>query len=373
MAMSFFRRTAILAGMSAAVSAMAASAAASHAPRAWLVSKGRVQAVLVGESHFGTPAENDNYFEAVIRPSYAAADTAVMETYWGAEQRGNEALDRSLPCPGDPKDRRTDKVRLAFKELIAATQGNGLKVPNWMEHWETLPEFLHTSLFLDQFAEQAFGREYTSAIQTQWGLGTSLRLTESGMGPVENKRRGLESLKDKRAIFCSASAANRQDFLADRVLQVVALLRLKQSNPSFAGLDRFAPALGRSLEATLRCVDLPVACAVESLARDNQVLRDAGWTTNYSHGTFEILVKQRTRLWIPLIENAMQTGGKTIIIVGALHLPDLSMGGKLSPGLISQLRARGYTVTSIAGPEDLKATFLVPSVSDRIRSWFGKR
>jgi len=352
---------------------MTLPSAAASVPRAWLVSKGNMQAVLVGESHIGTSTENDSYFDTVIQPSYAAADTAVMETFWGDEQRGNEAVDRSTPCAIDPKDRRTDRVRPAFNELISATRANGLEVPNWMTHWEILPEFLHTSLFLEQFADSEFGRPYTAAIESQLGLGTSLRLRASGRGPAEKNLRGLESLKVQRTIFCSASAAHRQDYLADRVLQLTAMLRLKQSNPSFSGLDKFAMAMSRSVEENVRCIDRPVACTVEKLTADTQLLRDAGWTRAFSPGTFEILIKQRTHAWLPLIENAMRTRGKAFVIVGTLHLPDLSIGGKTEPGLISLLRERGFSVTLIARPDDIKSTFLAPSVSDRIRSWFSQR
>jgi len=364
-----FQRTAAC----VALSCTALNAAAASAPRAWLVSKGSAQAVLVAESHLGTPAENDSYFDTVIQPSYAAADTAVMETFWGPEQKGNEAVDRGTPCATDPKDRRTNRVRPAFNELISATRANGLEVPNWMEHRQILPEFLHTSLFLDQFMGSEFGRAYTTAIETQLGLGTSLRLRASGRGPAEKNLRGLEPLKVQRTIFCSASAAHSQDYLADRVLQVAALLRLKQSHPNFGGLNQFAAAMNRSFEEHVRCIDRPVSCTVEKIAVDTQLLRDAGWTRAFSPGTFEILITQRTHAWIPLIENAMLAPEKTFIIVGTLHLPDLSIGGKVAPGLISQLRERGYSVTPIGSADDLKSTFLAPSISDRIRSWFSQR
>ena len=370
---TLLRRAAVLAGAAIALLGMAQAAPTAPVPRAWLVSKGGAQAVLVGESHLGTPTENDSYFDTVIQPSYAAADNAVMETFWGAEQRGNEALERSTPCATDPKERRTDRVRPAFKELIAATRANGLDVPNWMTNWEILPEYLHTSLFLDQFAENAFGRAYTTAIGAQLGLGTSMRLRASGLGPDESELHGLESLKVKRTIFCSASAAYRQDYLADHILQVAALLRLKQSNPAFGGLDNFAAAMGRAVDESARCVDRPVVCTVEKKAADNKLLQDAGWSMAFSPGTFDILITQRTRAWVPLIENAMRTGRKTFIIVGAMHLPDLSIGGKVTPGLISQLRERGYAVTSIGARDELKSTFLSPSVGDRIRSWLGLR
>jgi hypothetical protein len=366
----YFRRPGLLACSGIALLSMALQATAASTPRAWLVSKGNTQAVLVGESHFGTPTEKDRYFDTVIQPSFAAADIAVMETYSGPDQQGNELVERGTPCLTDPKDRRTDRVSPAFDQLIAATRANGLEVPNWMAAWKVLPEYLFTSNFLDTFTGEVLGRSYVDAVGSQLGWGTSPRLHLSGLGPREKDTRGLESFKVRRTIFCSASAAHRQDFLADHIFKVAALLRLKQSNPSYTGLDRLAAPMGRVVDEHMRCVDQPVPCAVEHISADRKLLQEAGWMFAYSPGTFEISLKQRTRAWVPLIEKVVLEHRKTFIIVGSMHLPDLSIGGKTEPGLISLLRERGFSVKSISTPEDIKSTFLTQSASDHIRSWF---
>jgi hypothetical protein len=364
---SAFRRGVTLSVYALALCSITLQATAA-APRAWLVSKGEAQAVLVAESHFGTPIEGDSYFRTVVQPSYTAADSAIMETFWGPAQRGNEAADRGTPCFTDPKDRRTERLGAAFDQLIAATRANHIEVPVWMENWQVVPESLFTSLYLDGFMFNSLGHAYDTAMESQLGPGISFRLRASGQGPAAENIGGLESLKDRRAIFCGANATHREGYLADSVLKAAALLRLKQSDPSYRNLDKLAVPMGQALDAVVRCVDRATPCEVERLSTDERPLQKIGWMPLLSPGSFEIMVKQRTRVWIPLIESAIMAHRRTFIIVGSMHLPDLSIGGKVQPGLISLLRGRGFTVKSIAGPDDIKHNFLSPSWSDRMRS-----
>ena len=346
--------------------------ATAAAPRAWLVSKGKAQALLVAESHFGTPIESDSYFRTVVQPSYAVSEFAVMETFWGPAQRGNEAADRGTPCFIDSKDRRTERLRPAFDQLIAATRANHIEVPIWMENWQVVPESLFTSLYLDTFAVNSLGHAYDAAVESQLGSGVSFRLRSSGRGPAAENISGLESLKVRRAIFCSASAHHRQDFLVDTVLKTAALLRLKQSDPSYGKLRKWAVPMGQALDSVVHCVDKATPCEVDRLCTDARQLQEIGWMPSLSPGSFEIMVKQRTHAWIPLVERAILAHRRTFIIVGSMHLPDLSIGGKDEAGVINLMRKRGYKVTPVSGPDDIKTTFLSPSWSDQIRSLLGR-
>lgn len=376
--MNFFRsaitRAAIVLVMLSFTLPCSASEAAvsTTLPRAWLVSKGNKQAILVAESHLGTPNERDQYYVSVIQPSYAAADTALMETVLGPEQLHNELLERNLPCPGDAKNRQTDRLAPAFQQLAAAARANAQEVPNWLEDATTLPEFLYSSL-LDNFAGSTLGQSYSNAVKSQLGMGTSERLRTSATGPTEKYLNGLESLKTRRNIFCNASAAHRQDFLVDKAMQLTALLMLKRANPSYQGLSKFGAPMGRFFESYLRCVDQAIPCAVEQASPERELLLQAGWHTAFSPGTVEITLKQRTQAWVPLIEQAMTEHNKTVVVVGVMHLPNLQIQGKTEVGLINLLRERGNTVTPITGPEQLNSSFLAPSLRQRVRAWFGQK
>lgn len=352
--------------LSLALASSATVAASAVTPRAWLVAKGDAQAVLVGESHVSTPVENDSYYDMVVQPSYAVADAAVMETYFGPEQMRNEAFERGAPCAGDPRDRQTARLGPAFDALIAATRANGLPVPGWMSHWRLEPEFFFTSLFLDPFIIDTLGPKYDAQIVRQGG-GISLRLRAS---PKAGPRTllGLDSLKTLRQQFCAASASVRHDFLADRVDKTAALMRLKLADPGYASLNALAVTLGRVLAAQVACVDRTVPCSLEAPSADVLQLQRAGWATAYSAGTIELGLHQRTRAWLPQIARAIDTHRRTFVIVGALHLPDLRVGDRVEPGLVTLLRGQGYRVTPIASAADIAATFLAPTWSERLRA-----
>lgn len=366
---SFFRR--FLAGATACMLAGAgAHAADGFLPRAWLVSNGKTHAVLVAESHFGSPVEQDSYYDAVVQPSYQVADAAVMETYSGPNELRNAGLERGTPCNTAPDDRRTERLAPAFDALIAATRANGLDVPNWLEHWQKIPEFLFTSLFLPSFRVDVLGPHYDSAIERHLGPGTSFRLR--ALGGSAKKTIGLNVLKEQRDDFCSASAADRQDFLADSALSIAGLLRMKQADPTYAGLGELAAPMGRTMAASVRCVDRAQACPIDMPSADTRLLQDKGLMFVYSPGIIDITLRRRTRAWVPIIVRAMAEHRRTFIIVGALHLPDLAIEGKREAGLVSQLRQRGYTVTPIRSPADI-AGFLAPSWTDRLRALVGSQ
>jgi hypothetical protein len=340
--------------------------AGSIVPRAWLVSKSGAQAVLVGESHVGTPVENDRYFDTVVKPSYVVADVAIMETYFGPEQTRNETFERGAPCFDDPKGMRTQRLRLAFDALISATRDNHLDVPDWLEEWQILPQFLFTSVFFDPFTTKSLGPSYDVAVEAQGGLGISFRL--HGKGTAAKKTIGLDTLKDRRTHFCSASAGDRADFVADEALKVVRLLRLRQSDPSYASVGKLAIAGGEAFTETIRCVDQAVPCALNQVSPSARLLLEKGWMLPYSPGSFEISIKKRTLAWVPSIVRTMSEHRRSFVIVGALHLPDLRVGDRVEPGLISLLRQQGFSVTSIGGASDISATFLSPSWGDRMRA-----
>jgi hypothetical protein len=343
-------------------------AAQSIEPRAWLVSNGKMQAVLVAESHFGNRVENDAYFDDVVQPSYAVANAALMESTIESGRFYEDFRESNMPCLLNPKDRLTDHLGSAFEELISITRNNHLQVPIWMESWQTVPEYLFTSILLDDFMVRALGSGYQPAVITQLGLGVSYRLRESTHGPSKRYLFALEDQKARREIFCHASASDRQDNLIAKIKRISALLRLKHSDPSFSTLHTLAIPLGESVQKMIECVDKPTPCRFDSLVIENQQLLDVGWMA-LNAGMYEIAIKQRTHAWVPLIAQALDQYRRTVIVVGAMHLPDLNVGGKVEPGLVSLLRNSGFSVTAITSAEDIKSTYLAPKFSDRLRSW----
>jgi hypothetical protein len=281
----------------------------------------------------------------------------------------NQAFELGAPCFGTPMGLHTRRLHLAFDALTRATQDNHLQMPIWLEKWELVPEFLFTSIFLDAFTIASLGPRYDTAIETQGGPGISFRLR--GKGTAAKKTIGLDTFKDRRTHFCSASANDRADFTADVALKVARLLRLKQSDPSYASLGKLSVVLGETVEETVRCVDRPVPCRIEQVSPGERLLQDKGWALPFSPGTFEIMLKKRTHAWVPLIVTTVSAHRRSFVIVGAMHLPDLRVGTRTEPGLISLLRQQGFSVTRINDANDISATFLSPSWFDRMRSALG--
>lgn len=365
--MPFIMRAVLIIIVSTAMALANVPAAAANKPRAWLVKKGDAQAVLVGESHFGTPSEDDRYFKTVVEPSHRVAEVAIMETYFGPDQRLNEAFEVGAPCFDQEKSAPTERIEFAFADLVRAVNANHLEMPIWLEDWKVVPDFFFISIYLDWLKIAALGNSYDHAIEAQGGPGISFRLRAASK--VSKKNKGLDTLKDRRDNFCNASIDERADYLADYVMQASSLLWLKQSDPSYTSVSQLAILSGRLFEATLACVDREVPCEFGKISVVEQtVLRGKGWIPPFSTGTFAILFKKRNQAWVPRIAKAVLDHRRSFIIVGSMHLPDLRVGNRVEPGLINLLRKQGFSVTSIGGVSDISATFLAPSWSDRMRA-----
>jgi hypothetical protein len=235
-----------------------------------------------------------------------------------------------------------------------------------MSNWQLMPEFLFMSTYLDRFVVDTLGPAYDAAIARQGG-GVSLRLrADRKRGP--RTLLGLDSLKALRLQFCGASASVRHDYLADKVDKTAALVRLKLADPGYVSLDGLNATAGRVLAAQVACVDRATPCRLDAPATDVRQLRQAGWMSAYSPGTVELGLRQRTRAWLPQIVQAIGANRRSFVIVGALHLPDLRVGDRVEPGLVTQLRGQGFSVTPIGSAADIATTFLSPSWSERLRA-----
>ena len=107
------------------------------------------------------------------------------------------------------------------------------------------------------------------------------------------------------------------------------------------------------------------------LPADTRLLQDKGLMYAYTPGVIDVSLRRRTRAWLPIIVRAMTAHRKIFVIVGALHVPDLGIGGRREPGLVSQLRQQGYTVTTIQAAADI-AGFVAPSWTERLRGLVGR-
>lgn len=321
-----------------------ASTAAAPPPRAWLIEKGGASAVIVGESHLATPAEFDTYFSDVIRPAFNSARTVVSETVQGPEQRKDFGLNVGTPCPGSAE--RVDVGRAAvYRALIRSVNENdpSQPIPVWMEQWSVFPEYVQISALQLGFEQDEASRAIAAGHASKSFPGVSLVLQENPVSRGGKKFLGLDTPLDFKRHFCSATAADRNDFVLDRTEALTNTLH-RLFHPEDADYAALLDAMGVSVNTIARCVDNKPACG---LAPPDDALVKIGWSSSWRPGNVNILIQQRNLTWLPRIRSAIDANDKAFIIVGMLHLADLQVGERSFKGLVTLLREQGYTVRPI--------------------------
>ena len=339
-------------------------------PRAWLVTKGTSQAVLVGESHFKTTLEFNHYFNSVVKPSFDRSQVALLESYF--EEEPNVGFHIIAPCTHAVDDRRTDKLKPAFDALIAATVANELEVPNWMTNWPAIPEYTFVQALFTPFLTSALATNKDGQPLIGFGgvyVSGNLRNSAVAAGQISKLHR-LDTFKDRREQFCSASANERQDDLVTRIMQITNLLQLRLKKKTLELENAFDTAMNEVTYATIRCVDQQPTCKLADLFVESSLLVRSGLVSVMDAGTRSISLKKRTHAWVPIIKKAIDEHNKTFVIVGSAHLPDLDFGGKIEPGLITLLRREGFTVSLIRSADDISETFLSKSMIEKIKGLF---
>lgn len=333
----------------------AAAAAAEPPPRAWLALRDDAAVVIVGESHLNTPPEFDAVYERIVRPSFEAAQLLLLENHAGAENLAATAYLRVMPCEQEPGGRRNERARPRFAALEAATRAARLEVPNWMSAWEIMPEIALASFHLIDFA----ARDVDALRRAAQRSTPDERAVSDRLAAEAARRRrppiaGLETVADVRGHFCAAGAEQRQDYLIGVVDSVLGRLRaLDEVRRTGLAPDVTADAVRLWTEA-LRCADSGAACAYPpSTAADGSSLARYGMALSDSPGVFKLGIVDRTRSWLPRIVAAGQRHRRSLVVVGALHLPDWRHGGATHAGLLSQLRQQGFTVRPVREPGDL--------------------
>ena len=135
-------------------------------------------------------------------------------------------------------------------------------------------------------------------------------------------------------------------------------MRIAREDPEFTAIKEDQKNVENLFLSISRCIDNSTVCSLDDIFRGDRYVRIGGMSSDTSNGTFSIAIKARTRSWLPIITSTINGHRKTFILVGALHLPDLIVSGKKEMGLISLLRAEGYTVQPIRTAKDIRGTFL---------------
>ena len=338
----------------------------STSARAWLVSKGEARAVLVAESHLNTALEFDSYFSQVVQPSFLAADVAFLEIKMLTPAQQLQQPYRQMPCDGAAAEPppRSPRLQRAMEDMVAlAKQGDPRSNAEILLN-KNYPEHLLEDSFALGLRDTALTLHTETEHKTmqpyqEFGRGVSTQLWQTAAARnLTGKLRGLDFARDERTSFCSASHAERQAYLAEVIENSSLRVRSIRNDPQFRRLTQAQAAAEQSLQTIIRCVDRTQPCTLQEVVDQHHVLRELGLWAVRDDATYSLMIQRRSRAWLPVIMQEMHQHRKTFILVGSLHLPDLVVGKQREAGLISLLRAEGYSVEAIHGAAQIEQEFL---------------
>lgn len=329
-------------------------------PRAYLVTHNDSAAVIVGETHYYTKLEFDNYYERIVKLSFQAAQVALLESYFGPENQINVGFSFYSPCESEFKEGRlSERLRPHIAELIENTRQAKFDVPNWMSGWEILPEISLVHGHLPTFAVHQVDSTMRAELKiSDNDAGVSFRLKDAAIaaGHKRPKIQGLDTVVKVREHFCNASAEYRQDYFIATVDSIIGRLHMLEDARKTGVPFDYKPRTMETFSHLLICADNSIACP-SPLPSDSDLIR-YGLMSPSNAGFFKLSIQDRTHAWLPQILAAMQNNRRTIVVVGALHLPDLHYGDQDYPGLLTLLRQQGYTVKAIHAEQDIEENFL---------------
>ncbi|MEW6704362.1 MAG: TraB/GumN family protein [Pseudomonadota bacterium] len=350
-------RTVVLLAMNLMCCTTAASGSSDLPPRAWLVTRGQAAAVLVGESHFRTTQEFDRYYQRIVKPSFQAADVALLEAHFGPENDSDLGYNLAAPCKTDDGAPPSERVRRRFAQLIEATRSAGFEVPDWMQHWEVFPKNALTSLHLPTFVARTIGPVLAatkSELTDNSGVGQQLAADAAAARLRRPLLKGLDTVAAVRARYCGATDEQREDVLITKVDSTIGMLRVLLDAKAGQSVN-IGPDVARAWLGTLNCIasDSPCRFPVQV-----GVLARYGLAVSDLPGNFKLSIPDRTLAWRPQIENAMREHRRIFVAVGVLHLADVSYRGHVYPGLLTLLRRDGFSVVPIRDEGDLPEKLL---------------
>jgi hypothetical protein len=337
------------------------TATAAHEPppvRAWLLTRGNTAAVLVGESHVYTGAEFDNYYQRIVKPSFEAARLALLESHFDEPDLVTVANARTLPCAA-AGERLSDALKPKLVELGIAIRQSKLDVPVWITQFDKLPEPLLASQIIDFTASDVRQALQATDYPRRQKLGVSFQLAagRQGAGRSGPTLAALDTVAKLREQFCGSPSDVRQDVLAGLVDVALGKLRLLEDIRSTGSAQNIEQEMTRSWSRVLACVDSAKPCSFTALLEGPTMLR-YGLLLSPTWGYFKLQIHDRTQAWVPLIDEAIKANRRVFIAAGSLHLPDLRFADQVYPGLLTQLRQRGYTVKPISEESDIQESFL---------------
>lgn len=305
---------------------------------------GRV-ALLLPESHIGSPAQEDKYFRAVVRPAFAASSALLAErssvswfdkTYDQAtcpdEGEAEAALD---PALNDALRRHAPPAPPALPAALRSLSP--------VDRIDTLGRFMRFYLLFMGAHQRAYG-----AIPAKAGArGFQIRNAQSGvlLAGMPKRTSSVENTGTWLHAYCALSPAQRASMIADTIAHGAQPPDQADAGKSGAELRdstyRDNDAAYRRLLEEVRNVLRPPAARARYASGHT---RDASGNQTRSAGQRAIdrfTLSERSRGWVAALPAVLQRERLPFYALGAAHFAD----GPHGPGLITLLREAGYTVS----------------------------
>lgn len=339
---------ALLASLSAQLVSAQAGPDAKLGPRLLLVEKDGRMALFLPETHIGTPAQDDDYFRAVVRPAFSASSEVLAERsvapWW------DRSFD-SAACPDEgAEEAALDGALTAAVSMHAVAPSPLLRAVTSPDNIGTLGRFIRFDRLFYDVHLRAIGQVQLPAGAASRSI--LMRNAQSGVLLAGAPRRvaTVENTGTMLHAYCSLPPAQRAALIAATIAQSDAQPGATKVEAPDASLKT---ASYRSIDAEYRQV---LSCIRAGLHRQGPAALNCGASEANQRTEPELTINRfmlvaRGQTWVTGLAAVMQRERLPFYALGAAHFPD----GPAGPGLVTMLRDAGYKLTLLENRHALMA------------------
>nr|WP_315397930.1 hypothetical protein [uncultured Duganella sp.] len=356
-----------------------AGAAPGFGPRLLLAEKDGRSALLLAESHIGSPAQEDDYFRDVIRPAFAASSALL------AERSQPSWFDRAYYQAGCDDDGAAEAA--LDPALNAALRRHRPAVPQVLRgivpsgHPETLGRFMRFYMLFVNAHQRAYGA--IPADGAALAQGFKIRNAQSGvlLARAPRPAASVEGTDTWLRAYCALAPAQRATLISTVIASSDTPPMAQDAHQSAAAMRaatyRHNDAAYRQSLADLRATlnanpgETPGAPSLPADTMANAhgapaagTVQDRSASTPAELALDQFTLVERSRAWIAALPAVLRRERLPFLALGAAHFPD----GRAGPGLISLLRDAGYSVALVEDRRALDKALAAVAARPPVRS-----
>ena len=306
-------------------------------------------ALFLPESHIGSPAQEDNYFRTVIRPAFAASSALL------AERSSVSWFDKTYDRAGCPEQGEIDMaLDTALNDALrrhAPAVPPALRSISPVDRIDKLGRFIRFYLLFVDVHQREMGKAPVDTASS--GRGFKVRNAQSRVLLTEAPRRDI-SVEDTSTwlrAYCAIAPTQRASLIADAVHQSAIPPDPADSHLTAAQLSaatyRINDAAYRQALANMRAtLRAPFPAGGINAPPAGKGPRNANYGRTWAPAELvmnKFMLVERSRAWVADLPAVLARERLPFYGLGAAHFADAPFG----PGLITLLRAAGYTVSLV--------------------------